>query len=197
MRAAQAFFEEEMTLLALSEKCSESNTTIGSVEKRVFRLNGLKRGTRRRKGESEQQYRGRRVFSDMVSHALRYINQFDGLLEDDVLALFVGRHTDALNAEAGRRVSREHQMYEARKAVREARKMWSREKAQKIKATASKAGSVTKWTHEDFLETRDMTVTQAVRYLTAKKGIRSRTTVYAMREFFSTVNPETGEVEND
>lgn len=127
------FFAEIDDPQVLSEKCPETNTTIGSVERKTFRLNGLKRGTRKRKEETDQQYRARRVFSDMVSQALRYINQFDGLFEDDMIASLVGLHTEEMNAEAGRRVTREHQRYEARKAVAEARKMWSREKAQKIK----------------------------------------------------------------
>lgn len=194
MPIVQEFFAEVDDPQVLSEECSESNTTIGSVEKKSFRLNGLKRGTRKRKEESERQYRARRVFSDMVSIALRYLNQFDGLLEDDVIALFVASHTEELNAEMGRTVTREHQRYESAKAVREARKMWSAETAQRIKATASKAGSVTKWTLEDYLETREMTPTEALRYLKAKKGIKSRTTVYEMRKHFSGLNIETGEV---
>ena len=188
------FFAEIDDPQVLSEKCPETNTTIGSVERKTFRLNGLKRGTRKRKEETDQQYRARRVFSDMVSQALRYINQFDGLFEDDMIASLVGLHTEEMNAEAGRRVTREHQRYEARKAVAEARKMWSREKAQKIKATASRAGSVTKWTLEDYLETRDMKPSEALRYLRAKKGIKSRTTIDAMRKHFSDLNVETGEV---
>ncbi|WP_157559403.1 hypothetical protein [Microbacterium sp. Root322] len=177
-----------------SAKCPESNRNHVSVVKSAFRVNGLKRGTRKREGESDRQYRSRLVFSEMVSQALRYINQFDGLFEDDMIASLVGLHTDEMNAEVGRRVSRDHQRYEARKAVAEARKMWSREKAQKIKATASKAGSVTKWTLEDFLETRDMKPSEALRYLRAKKGIKSRTTIDAMRKHFSGLNVETGEV---
>lgn len=130
----------------------------------------------------------------MVSQALRYLNLYEDMFDDDFLASLVGLHTEQMNAEVGRRVSREHQRYEAAKAVQEARKVWDPETARRIKATASKAGSVTKWTLEDYLETRDMTVTQALRYLTAKKGIKSRTTVYEMRKHYDGLNVETGEV---
>lgn len=130
----------------------------------------------------------------MISQALRYINQFNDLLDDDLVALFVGLHTEQMNADVGRKVAREHQRYEARKAVREARKMWDPETARKIKATASRAGSVTKWTIEDYQETRDMKPSDALRYLRAKKGIKSRTTIDAMRKHFSGLNVESGEV---
>lgn len=192
MPIVHEFFAEVDNPQTLFQECSESNIHEVDVERKKFRLNGLKRGTRRRKGESVASYRSRRVFSDMVSYGLRYVNEFHGLLDDDMIASFVGLHTEQINAEIGRDVTREVQRHECRRAVAEARRLWNPETARKIRSTASKAGSVTKWTLEDFLETRDMTVTQALRHLRESKGIRSRTTIYQMRKHYEGFGPRDG-----
>ena len=188
------FFAEVDDPLVLSEKCPESNMNHVYVVKNAFRVNGLKRGTRKRKEETDRQYRARRAFSDMISAGLRFLGQNDGEVDEFVLSIVISIEAERINSELGRAVSRKRHWRECEKAAREARRMWHPETARKIKATASKAGSVTKWTLEDYLETREMKPSQALRYLREKKGIKSRTTVLAMRKYYGGLNTATGEV---
>lgn len=184
------FFADVDNPTALKNECKESNNYHVIAEKKSFRLAGLKRGTKRRKNETPERYRARRVFSDMVSEALRWANTFNG--DPTIIDLLVKHKAESLNEKMGRPISSQRMWYEAKKATREAMKMWDPEKATRIRESASKAGSVTKWSLEDHLATQGMTPTDASRHL----GL-SRPTVYAMRKHFQNVNPATGEIDDE